>query len=94
MSRIYEYQLEPRMVAAITVPKHARVLTVQMRRDVPCMWVLADPNAELIQRQFLIAGTGFDLPPSMWRQWTYHGTFQTGELVLHVFEDGVPQHTV
>lgn len=68
----------------IEMPKKAKVLTVQVQRDIPCIWAVVDPSADREVRRFVIVGTGH----SMNRKGPYIGTFQLegGALVFHVFE--------
>jgi len=69
--------------ADIQMPRGARVLCVQIQDDVPTIWALVDPNAELEGRHFrlMVTGGAFDADGL-----TYVGTYQQGWFVGHVFE--------
>lgn len=68
-----------------SMPKGAKVLSVQNQRGRPHMWVVVDPDAPLQLRYFRLAGTGHVLGVD---QAGYIGTFQVseGNLVFHLFE--------
>ena len=85
MRAVYKYALPIDDFIRVPLPKGARVLTVQMQGDTPCMWVLVDPSAPEEMRRFRLAGTGHELPADGLE---YVGTFQMrgGALVFHPFE--------
>ena len=89
---IYKYplDLEGQDIKEIIMPLGANVLTVQVQRDVVCLWAmvptdLPDYAGGEEVRRFLVIGTGHRLPEHPTR---YVGTVQmvNGALVLHVFE--------
>ena len=85
--RVYKYPIEIQDVVRVTMPKGARVLTVQDQHGRPCLWVAVDPSqSELEERIFRIAGTGHPIVDEIVDD--YVGTIQTfnGRLVFHVFE--------
>lgn len=71
----------------IQMPIDSYVLCVQVQRDRPVIWVLADQKNPQEARQFILRGTGmlFDYLSNTER---YIGTFQTtkGYFVGHLFE--------
>lgn len=71
----------------LMLPKHAKVLSVQMQNSQPVMWVLVDTDMPLKQAMFCCAGTGWELQPDIgYEEMPYIGTFQTGNgLVFHLF---------
>lgn len=83
MKTIWKYELEGS--CSIKMPTGAEVLSVQVQRDVICLWALVDPEAEGEARRFLIHGTGHSVPDVPLR---FLGTtmFGQGALVFHVFE--------
>lgn len=86
MKRIYKYPLDMQGAAQIiNMHAGAELLAVQVQRDVPCIWALVNPDNQMMQREFLIVGTGHDLPE---RYGGHVGTFQLdgGNFVFHVFE--------
>jgi hypothetical protein len=75
-------------MSSLMLPPDAKVLTVQMQRDTPQMWILLDTDAACIVRRFVTVGTGHDMSAFISEKAAYVGTFQMNEgaLVLHVFE--------
>lgn len=63
---------------------NARILTVAMQGETPCIWFLCDPARDPEERIIRIAGTGHPIDPA----WTYISSFQMlgGQLVFHAFE--------
>jgi hypothetical protein len=88
---IWDYRLTERRKpgATIRMPEGARVLNLAMRGDVPTLWALVDPKAELVPRMFLFRGND----ETVGDQEVYIGTIQeppqwgqsTGT-ALHLFE--------
>lgn len=73
---------------SLQIPAKATVLTVQVQKGTPCVWVLMnelDAKANMVGRQFRLYGTGNPVDDDPGR---YIGTFQVhgGELVFHLFE--------
>lgn len=85
MKVIHKFSLQQEPLQGIWVPKDATILTVQVQRNIPCLWVLLDPNENKVIRKIEIVGTGRELPKN---ELKYIGTFQLyeGALVFHVFE--------
>lgn len=83
---IWKFVLEIDNIVTISMPKDAKVLCVQTQREVPCIWAVVDPSAEVEQRKFYVRGTGHPLGKALPSK--YIGTFQieNGYLVFHVFE--------
>lgn len=87
---IYKYGVVPNgELFSLQLPPAATVLTVQLQRGQPVMWVLLNPEEKPIkERQFLLVGTGHEHPSAVFQFSRYVGTFQLdeGSLVLHLFE--------
>jgi hypothetical protein len=89
--RIYKYPIGPRAISdhvAIEMPKGARVICVQVQREVPCLWASVNPDEKMTEaRHFRIVGTGHDYEAGAMSR--YVGTFQLegGALVFHLFEE-------
>lgn len=85
MKIVYKYEL--RVDASIVhMTKGAEVLKVELQGtgDVPCMWVLEDPDEKVKEeRRFEIYGTGH---PMSEKEYKYIGTVFPDYLVFHVFE--------
>lgn len=83
---IYKYPIGIKDKFSIEMPTGARILTIQVQDNVPCMWVLVDTSQELEIRNFKIIGTGHSLDEF---HGNYIGTVQmaNGFFVWHIFED-------
>lgn len=78
-------------LVSISMPKGARLLTVQVQRKEPCLWALVDPRAEKEERRFHVFGTGHPHPESTFAALRFVGTFQIEDtLVFHVFVEPIP----
>ena len=87
MKRVFKYPLVIDDVVEVIMPKGAKVLTVQMQHNVPCIWaVVESEETELESRFFRIAGTGHGIVDEIVDN--YIDTFQMrdGMLVFHLFE--------
>lgn len=85
MKRVLKYSLTPDCV--VEMPRGAKILSVQVQRDTPCIWALCQDDNQLDGRRFMIYGTGHAMPEDL--DLRYLGTFQlqAGNFVFHVFED-------
>lgn len=70
----------------VRMPQHATILHVGEQHGQVCIWALVDPTAPQVDRRFVIAGTGHDVPAYRGR---FFGTvlLAGGDLVFHVWED-------
>ena len=84
MDTIWEFPLEFAPRQAITMPKGAKLLTVQTQQDTICIWAIVSPAAPQETRVFIIVGTGDDLDDGTGE---YLGTVQQGPYVWHLFEE-------
>ena len=85
---VYKYPInEFSDYIGMEMPQGAKILTVQMQYDVPCIWALVDPDMPLEQRVFRLAGTGHPIYESLINL-DYIGTFQMsrGDLIFHLLE--------
>lgn len=71
----------------VSVPEHAEILTMQIQKGVPYIWLLVDPDNDYENRLFFIVGTGH-LHDNLSKK-NYIGTYQelNGQFIWHVFED-------
>ncbi len=84
--KIYKWPLQVVYTQILEMPANAKILTVQMQHDTPCLWALFDETTSgLENRHIAIYGTGNPMPNE---PGTYIATFQIakGSLVFHVFE--------
>lgn len=90
MKKIFKYEVLIRDHFNISMPKGAKILTVQAQHKVPQLWALIDPDEEETLRNFRLAGTGHDIPADLHREgeYKYIGSFQlfNGDLIYHLFE--------
>jgi hypothetical protein len=76
---IYKYEVD----TIVTMPDKAEILTVQLQNGRPWIWALVDISEQLVERNFNIVGTGWELEEFNSK---YIATFQDGSYVWHVFE--------
>ena len=90
---IWKFPLTISHSQEVEMPKHAKILTIQMNQEAPCIWAAVDTAAEREKRVFITYGTGHEV-----REITlfpYIGTYQFQDeglpfpLVFHVFDGGV-----
>jgi hypothetical protein len=86
MKTIWKFELD--FNSTFEMPKGAEILTVQLQKDIPCLWALVDTEKELEKRHFETYGTGHPLSYERGNSKVYIGTYQiaNGALVFHVFE--------
>lgn len=87
---IWKFELSPSITGthSFTMPKDAKILTVQTQNNNPCIWALVNPNNEVEERFFELFGTGHDVYCDMGIDRKYINTIQMreGGLVFHLFE--------
>lgn len=84
---IWKYPLVVETHQRIQMPKGSRILTVQVQRNQPCIWVLVEPDNPYQIRNVYMYGSGYTIPVDKLAEHAYVGTFQLhdGRLVFHVF---------
>ena len=84
--RVWKYELKVTDLQTLSMPKGAKVLTVQSQYNTPQLWALVDEKAPVSARTFATYGTGNPMPDN--DPGEYVGTYQIvdGALVFHVFE--------
>lgn len=90
MKTIYKYPLEPVSEQTYTMPKGAKILSVQWIRGQVCIYALVDTEEKMSEaHQFLIIGTGHLIRPNTEPAAHYFlGTIHNEDqsLVFHIFE--------
>lgn len=83
---IHKYPIQIKDKFNIEMPIGAKILTVQVQGNVPCIWALVDTEQHLEIRYFILVGTGQPLDEFYGN---YIGTIQQehGYFVWHIFED-------
>jgi len=95
MITIYKYSILLKDNFEIEMPVGATVLSFQVQRSVPCIWVQVNTNMPLEKRRFALKGTGHNLDNITEEIEKYIGTIQleNGGLIFHLFElrdEGMP----
>lgn len=88
MHSIYKYPLKVCGGQEITLPVGAKILSVQMQNETPCIWALVNTDARIPkveQKLIRMIGTGHNIQDPFILE--YIGTIQTdgGQFVWHVF---------
>lgn len=86
MKRIYKYHLPFGDVITIQMPKDAEVLSVGNQHEGVYLWAMVDPNAELIDYQFRMAGTGHPIVEGFIHSFIGTVHLQNSQLIFHIFE--------
>lgn len=91
MKTIYKYPLIVDDLQILTLPKGAKVLTVQTQGPMPMLWAMVDP--EEVGEEVIIEtlGTGQlikTLPEGTQREYISTYQLSKGALVFHVFKIG------
>jgi len=85
---IWKYPLKVTDIQNVEMPAGARVLSAHVQRDTICVWVLADPAADRVRRQFRIFGTGVPVGEIPMAEFVATVHFLRVGLVFHVFDYG------
>ena len=86
MKRIFKYQLGPKDLQIVEMPKGAEILCVQMQNNTPCVLALVDESLEKENRYIETFGTGHYIDNSNNRKYISTVQIFDGELVFHYFE--------
>ena len=87
MNRVFKYQFEITDKVTIQMSKGAKVISVQMQKEVPTMWAVVDDTQPMEPVKFRIFGTGHNIENI--ESLEFVGTIQVfgGNLVFHVFKE-------
>ena len=88
MAKILKYPIsslfEGRDIVSIQLPRDARPVHVDFQHGSLYLWAIVDTDVEEIKyRNFLIIGTGIDLPTD--KRWSYMTSLLTKGYVWHIF---------
>ncbi len=85
--RVFKYTIPVENYFSLSLPRGAKILTVQEQYNNPQIWALVDPNNRTEIRKFRLAGTGHLIQENT-DSLDYIGTFQLadGQFIGHVFE--------
>ena len=87
---IYKCPLEITDTQTISLPFGYEILTIQAQNDVPCLWVLVNPDTiEKEEVEITFIGTGHPISYDMGVSRKYITTIQmfNGGLVIHAFQN-------
>ena len=89
MQTIYKYSIPINDFFNIELPASAKILTVQIQNNTPCIWALTSTDESTVNRQFMLRGTGHPIADDDVERFKYVGTFQLhdGQIVFHLFEE-------
>ena len=87
MRTIWKYEINIEDFFVLSMPIGSSILTLQIQRGKPCLWVSVDTEQPMEARTFNIYGTGHPIPDKRSIN-NYIGTFQVhnGDFVFHIFE--------
>lgn len=85
--QIWKFAINPNKTI-LEMPKDAEILTIQTQNEIPCIWVLVNPENAKELRHFEVYGTGHNIHCDMGIERKYINTFQLdgGSFVFHLFE--------
>ncbi len=83
MSVIWKYPVPIQDRFDLTLPKGAKILTIQIQYDQLQLWALVNPGADQETRHFRLTETGH---PIIKTNLVYISTVQQGQYVWHIFE--------
>lgn len=86
MRAIWKFPLEFVDDQKISMPSGARLLTVQLQGQVPCLWAEVDTLADKVTRTIQVAGTGHNRPS--FGAYVASVQLRSLGLVFHVFDGG------
>ena len=88
MITIWKYEVPIEDHFTLELPVNSKILSFQLQRGTPTIWVMVDTKKPIILRKFRLCGTGHELENKYWK---FIGTIQmhNGDLVFHLFEKEV-----
>ncbi len=82
--KIYKYEIEIKDRFQLILPEKSRILSVQLRYDVPMLWALVDPDNYTIPYFFSAYGTGDKMDENLYHK--YICTLAMNPYVWHLFQ--------
>ena len=83
MKAVYKYTFFLDDIQRLKMPVGAKILSVQVQGNTPCIWAEVETTNALQERAFVIKGTGHEIKE---RDLRYIGTFQMPPFVWHLYE--------
>jgi hypothetical protein len=89
-SVIYKYPIPFVIGRAIpvTMPRGAKILSVQVQGETLCLWAMVDPSLPTETETIRIIATGEPIDPTLAVMIDHLATIQSGPYVWHVFKGG------
>ena len=85
MTQVWKYILDP-YNSSVLMPSGAEILSVGEQGNDVCLWARVDPNAPKVFRDFLIVGTGHNIPENLSLKFVGTVHIFNRVLVFHIFE--------
>lgn len=86
MAQIWKFPIGPSapdLPCAVRMPRAAEILSTSFQGGALCIWAKVEPDAEKVERRFLVIGTGWEFR----QDGRFIGTaFHPTGLVFHVFD--------
>ncbi len=82
MRKILKYPLKMGIQNKIDMPFGSVVVHTAVMNEQPSIWVITDSRMDIVSREFIILGTGIEIPD----HYSYTGTAFQHPYVWHVFE--------
>lgn len=85
--KVIKYIIKLTDYFTLQLPLNAKILCCQTQKENPCLWILCDPEAELEDRNFRLAGTGHSIDEDI-LDLIFIDSFQIydGMQIYHLFE--------
>lgn len=88
MKTIWKFELRSTDIQTLKVPKGYKVLTLQLQRGIPYIWIECDPNNDSTYLKLRTYGTGHEITNEESERLSYVGTYliHQDSIVLHVYQ--------
>lgn len=87
MRTIYKYAIgNPGGFSRIRMPKNAKILSVGVQRNTPCIWAEVDTDQPTMERVFAVFPTGGVIGPDLKVQYVGRLDFDDMMYIFHVYE--------
>lgn len=83
MLTIYKYEIPAMHSFTLKIHRYFAVYHIGVQDGKPYMWALVDTNEPIIEEEFILVGTGFEVPDNVYRCGTF--ILESDDFVGHVF---------
>ena len=84
IKQVWKFEVSP--ATRIQIPEDAQVLSAKFQNGRICIWVLVDPDAPIVKREFEVYGTGHPIQDADDLRFIDTVLVDNGQLIYHVFE--------